>query len=340
MTTTTPTEQATMKALVFAGPADDASQTSVATGQPVPDPGPGQVSIDVTHAGINFKDVMMRRGQAGYGDAWPIVPGMEVAGTVRAVGAGVDRVEVGDRVTSFTNAGGLAEVAVTDAALVARVPDGLALEVAAVAPGALTTAALLLDFAGRVREGDVVLVHSAGGGVGQALAQLAKARGVAQVIGTVGDERRAAVARDAGYDAVVVRGEGLADAIRAAANGRDVDVILDPIGTTYLGVDRAVAAPGGRIVIFGNATGEAPAALPSMGELMGANLSIGGFSITSLSAQAPERVREALDDVLALLSSGALTVDLKVVDGLGAAGGAHDALAAGNAPGKLVVRVA
>jgi NADPH:quinone reductase-like Zn-dependent oxidoreductase len=105
-----------------------------------PQPELAEVSIDVHYAGVNFKDVMARRGDPGYVPDWPFVPGLEVAGTVRALGSGVSTLEVDDRVTAFTYHGGLAEVAVAPAELTVRVPARLDLERAAAAPGALTTA--------------------------------------------------------------------------------------------------------------------------------------------------------------------------------------------------------
>jgi NADPH:quinone reductase len=87
----------------------------------VPVPGRGQVSIDVRYAGVNFKDVMARRGDAGYVSAWPFIPGVEVSGTVRELGADVGSFEVGQPVVALTNAGGLAKVAVADAAVTAAI---------------------------------------------------------------------------------------------------------------------------------------------------------------------------------------------------------------------------
>src|SRR6516165_7170243 len=147
-----------MQALIFDGPAPDARASRV-TELAVPEPAPGAVSIDVHYAGVNFKDVMARRGDPGYVPSWPFVPGLEVAGTVHELGAGVNGLQVGDRVTAFTDHGGLAEVAVAPADLTVRVPAGLDLERAAAAPGALTTAALLLSDFGHLRPGEVVLVH-------------------------------------------------------------------------------------------------------------------------------------------------------------------------------------
>lgn len=162
-----------MRALVFDGPAPDTRCTRVIQ-VPVPDPGPGQITVDVQYAGINFKDVMARRGDAGYVTRWPFVPGLEVSGIVRALGAEVAGLSVGDRVAAFTDSGGLAQVAVAPAELAVRLPEGLDLAAAAAAPGAMSTAALLVGEMGRLREGETVLVHSAAGGVGQAVVRLAR----------------------------------------------------------------------------------------------------------------------------------------------------------------------
>jgi NADPH2:quinone reductase len=211
---------------------------------------------------------------------------------------------------------------------------------AAAAGGALTTAALLLEHVARVRAGDVVLVHSAGGGVGQALAQLAPLTGVARIVGTVGRPQRVASARAAGYDAVLVRDERLAQALREETAGRGADVILDPQGTDLLELDLGLAAPGARIVLFGNAAGGSLGQLPPAGALFAGNVMIGGFSLSRMAAQLPERVAGALRDVLKRLAAGALDVEMHELDGLESAPRAHDELAAGHGSGKRVLRVA
>ena len=124
-----------MQALVFDRPAPD-TRASRVTELAVPSPAFGEVSIDAQYAGVNFKDVMVRRGDPGYVPSRPFVSGLEVAGTVRAIGVGVNVLAVGDRVTAFTDHGGFAEVALAPAALAVRVPAGLDLERAAAAPGA------------------------------------------------------------------------------------------------------------------------------------------------------------------------------------------------------------
>jgi NADPH2:quinone reductase len=175
----------TMRTLTMTGPSQGVDGTGIREiGEPRP--GPGEVTVDVAYAGINFLDVMVRRGDAGYSGTWPYAPGAEVSGTVREVGPGVDGLAVGQRVAAFTGSGGLAEVALARAERTVPLPDGVPSAVAAAAPLMLTTALLLLTDAARFRPGESVLVHSAGGGVGGALAQLVPALGGGLRIGTVG----------------------------------------------------------------------------------------------------------------------------------------------------------
>ena len=326
-----------MRALVFDRPAPDTRATRVAS-LPVPRPGPGTVSIDVRYAGVNFKDVMARRGDAGYAPHWPLVPGVEVAGTVRAVGPGVESTAVGREVVALTNAGGLAEVAVADAALTVPVPPGLDLRRAAAAPGAPTSAALLLDALGRVRAGDTVLVHSAAGAVGQAVAQTARRRGVRCLVGAVGSPARVEAALRAGYDEVVVRTDDLVAAVRARVPD-GVDLVLDPQGTAVLARDLDVLAPTGRVVVFGNAGGTPLAALPPLGRLFAGNAAIGAFSLEALSRTAPRLVAAALAGVLDDLVDGRLDLPVTDVAGLDRAADAQQALAEGAGAGKYVVAV-
>lgn len=325
-----------MRALLMTGPSDGPDRTQVRD-VPVPRPGPGELTVDVEHAGINFLDVMARRGDAGYVPAWPYPPGCEVAGTVREVASGVVGLTAGQRVAAFTRAGGLAEVALTRAELTVPVPDPVPTSTAAAAPAMLATALLLLTDAARLGSGESVLVHSASGGVGGALAQLVPVLGGGLRIGTVGRPGKVATALQRGYDVALARDGDLAGAVRAAA-GAGVDVVLDPLGTSLLDVDLAVAAPGARIVLFGNAGGGAPAPLPAAGRLIAGNVAIGGFSIRGLSAAAPHRVAGALRRVLDLLAAGRLDVPVTEVGSLAGVSAVHQLLAAGRGAGKYVAR--
>jgi NADPH2:quinone reductase len=327
-----------MRALVITAPSQGSDRTGV---QEIdePRPGPGEVTIKVAYAGVNFLDVMARRGDAGYVRAWPYVPGLEVAGTVREVGAGVGDLLVGQRVAAFTPGGGLAEVALARAALTVPVPDEVSSATAAAAPLMLSTALLLLTDAARLGPGESVLVHSASGGVGGAVAQLVPALGGGLRIGTVGRPEKVVSAKESGYDVALARGDDLIEAVRAATGGSGVDVVLDPLGTSMIEVDLAVTAPGGRIVLFGSAGGGQQAPLPPAGRLIRGNVAIGGFSFSGLSASASERVAAALRRVLDLVATGRLDVAVTEVGSLADVPAVHQMLADGRGNGKYVTRL-
>lgn len=327
-----------MRALRMASPSTDSRATGVAeVDEPVP--GPGEVAIDVAFAGVNFIDIMARRGDPGYAAGWPYLPGLEVAGTVRAVGADVGEPRVGDRVAAFTAGGGLAEVAIAPAVLTAEVPPAVSLELAAAAPLMLSTAVLLLESVVRLRAGESVLLHSAGGGVGSAVPQVAAALGGGLRVGTVGSPAKVPGALAAGWDHVVPNDTSAAPAIRKLAPG-GIDVILDPTGTQNLDLDLAVAAPGARVVLFGNPGGGTPAALPPVGRLIGGNVGILGFSASSLSRTRPTAVGGALRRSLSLLAGGEVRLEVTVVPGLNAVREVHDLMAARRGSGKYVARIA
>jgi NADPH2:quinone reductase len=326
-----------MKAVIMTAPAMDGSTTRVADIDE-PQPGPGQVAIDVAYAGVNFIDVMARRGDPGYASAWPYVPGLEVAGTIRSVGGGVHDLHPGQRVAAFTPGGGLAEVAIAAAEVTVEVPPGVPLGVAASAPLVVSTALLLLADRARIRPGESVLMHSASGGIGSVVSQVAAALGSGRRIGTVGRPDKVAAGLAAGWDEVFARQAGLAEAVRQVAPD-GVDVILDPLGTALLDLDLSIAASGGRVVLFGNAAGGTQAALPPAGRLIGGNIGVLGFSMSRLSVTAPKAVASALAKGLEMIAAARIRPELTVVEPLGSVAAIHDMLAAGRGSGKYVTKV-
>jgi NADPH2:quinone reductase len=327
-----------MRTLMMTGPSQRVDRTEIREiGEPRP--GPGEVTIDVAYAGINFLDVMARRGDAGYVDAWPYAPGLEVSGAVREIGPDVTGLAAGQRVAAFAAGGGLGDVVLVRAELVAPVPDQVPSLVAAAAPLMLTTALLLLQDAAQFRPGETVLVHSASGGVGGAVAQLVPVLGGGLRIGTVGRPDKVDSALKSGYDVAAARSEDLAEAIRAATGSAGVDIVLDPLGTTMLQTDLAVTAPGGRIVLFGNAGGGEQAPLPPAGRLIGGNLAISGFSIRRLWTTAPHRASAGLRRVLDLVAEGRLDIAITEIDSLANVPAVHQLLAEGRGDGKYVARL-
>lgn len=327
-----------MRALVMSGPALGPERTALAE-VPVPRPADGEVSIEVTHAGVNFLDVMARRGDPGYVPAWPYVAGLEVAGRVRETGPGVTGLVPGQAVAAFTRGGGFAEVAVAQAASVVPIPDGVPAHVAAAAPLMLSSALLLVDSVTRVQPGEAVLMHSAAGGIGSAVVQLVRDAGGVPAIGTVGRPEKVADALAAGWDAVLPRAEATADKVLATV-GRRIDVVLDPQGTSMIDLDLGVTAAGARIALFGNPGGTAPGPLPGLGRLIAGNVAIAGFSISRLEAGAPQKTAAALRRVLELVAAGRLRPAVTVVDGLTEVPAVHQLLAEGRGVGKYVAAVA
>jgi len=327
-----------MHALQMDSPAPDSATTRVVQiDEPVP--GPGEVTIDVAYAGINFMDVMTRRGDPGYAPSgWPLVPGLEVAGAVRAVGPGVGHVQVGDRVAAQVPGGGLAEVAVAAGNIVAPVPDTLDLAAAAAAPLMLATAVLLLRDAAQLRSGERLVMHAASGGVGSVVPQVARALGVGVRVGSVANSANIDAATAAGWDHVLLQDDDLQESALHASSG-GFDVILDPTGTTSLDLDLAIAAPGARIVLFGNAGGTAPASLPPFARLLGGNVGLIGFSITSLSRTNPTRVTDALITGITMLEQGQVRPPVTTIESLTQVGAVHDLLANRAGTGKYVVHV-
>src|SRR5262249_55558945 len=156
---------------------------------------------------------------------------------------------VGQRVAGFTRGGGLAEIALADADLVVALPDNVEYAMAATAPLMLATALLLLTDVTHMQPGETVMMHSASGGLGSAVAQLVKHRGGGLRIGTVGRPDKIDEAVQAGWDVPLLRDDALASAIQQIAP-HGVDIVLDPLGTSLLSLDLSVAAPGARIALF------------------------------------------------------------------------------------------
>lgn len=305
--------------------------------RPRPVPGAGQIAIDVSHAGVNFADVMTRRGDYHAAGEPPLVPGLEVAGTVSMLGEGVDGLEVGQPVAAFTGGGGYADTVIAAARFTFPIPDGLAPEVAAAVPTIASTALFLVDEVARLRAGETVLVHGAAGGVGSLLGQLLATRNAAISFGTVGSEAKMAYAQGCGYSDVVLR-EAFVDSVMDRTGGRGVDVVFDPIGGRVRADSMDVLAPLGRLVAFGNASA-VPEAVPDGASLRTTNRGVVGFSMGSLAQSEPHRVRDVMGRALSLVGDGALELDVAEVHDLGAAAEAHVRLESGATQGKLVLRV-
>ncbi|MBS2551396.1 zinc-binding dehydrogenase [Catenulispora sp. NL8] len=310
----------------------------------VPEPGAGQVSIDVAYAGANFAEVLYRQGVVDV--PLPFVPGIEVSGRIRAVGAGVEGFVVGQPVAALTivDSGGYAEVAVTDARLVAPLADGTAdrtgsdpatgtgldLATAAALPSNSTTAFLVLDQIARLAPGESVLVHAAAGGVGSQLGQVARLLGAGRVVGTVGSAAKVEVARGFGYDEVILRAE--------TGTAGEFDVVVDMVGGPARQASLDRLAPLGRLVVMGNASGAQDVGI-SANELWFSNKTVSGFNLAAYSAVHPDRAGQALRRAARAAGDGELRIQVETLP-LDQVVEAHRRIESGSTTGKLVLDVA
>ncbi|MEU3743393.1 zinc-binding dehydrogenase [Streptomyces sp. NPDC032198] len=309
------------------------------TEAPVPAPAAGQISIDVAYTGVNFADLKAR--SEGYRvPSLPYVPGLEVSGRVREVGAGVEGFTAGQEVVALTEGGAYAEVVVAAAATVFPLPDGVDLRTAATLPTVLPTAHALLHEVGRLSAGESVLVQGAAGGIGTVVGQLAKAAGAGAVYGVVSSGSKAKYALEHGYDEVFVgdSGDGFAAEVRAATGGRGVDLALDPVGGDALRGGLDALAVFGRLVSFGNASSAEPWRV-GQPELYPAGLGVFGFSILSLAASAPQALREIAARAFAKVADGTVTLPVTAEFPLADAAEAHRLMGARTSTGKLLLRV-
>ncbi|MEU8866742.1 quinone oxidoreductase family protein [Streptomyces umbrinus] len=323
----------------------------------VPEPGPGQVSVDVAYTGVNFAD-LKARGEGYRVPSLPFVPGLEVSGRVRALGEGVSGVEVGQEVAALTNGGAYADVVVADATTVFPLPSGVDLRTAATLPTVLPTAYALVHAVGRLQPGETVLVQGAAGGVGTAVGQLAKAAGASGVFGVVSGAAKAKYALDHGYDDVFVApstnstastnstnstastvSAGFVDEVRAATGGRGVDLALDPVGGETFRASLASLVVFGRLVSFGNASSAEPWRV-GQPELYPTGLSVSGFSILTLAQTAPDALRALTEQAFAAVAEGVVSLPVTAEFPLEEASEAHRLMGGRTSTGKLLLRVA
>lgn len=218
--------------------------------RPEPPVGPGQVRIAVKAAGINFADLLARSGMYPDAPKPPCVVGYEVAGEVDTVGDGVEDFTVGDRVLGGSKFGGHAELVTAEAADVIPLPERLSFEQGAAVPVNYATAYAGLVLMGGLREGDRVLIHAAGGGVGIAASQIARNIG-AEVFGTASAAKHDAIREHGVVHAIDYRTDDFEQVVRELTGGAGIDLAFDSVGPSSFRKDYRLLRPGGRVVCFG-----------------------------------------------------------------------------------------
>jgi NADPH2:quinone reductase len=298
-----------------------------------PTPGPDDVVVDLGAAGVNFVDVYQRTGL--YPMSLPFTPGSEGAGVVRAVGAQVRRLAVGDTVAWSAAIGSYAEKVRVPAESAVVVPEGVGLDLAAAVMLQGLTAHYLAFDTYPLREGDRCLIHAGAGGVGLLLIQLAK-RCRAEVFTTVGSEPKAQLATDAGADHVILyRDTEFGAAVEAIAGPRALDVVYDGVGRAVFERSMELLRRRGTMVTFGNASGAVEPVAP-LDLMRGGSLFLTRPTLGDYVATRDELERRAAD-LFAWIADGSLRVRVGSRLPLSEAAAAHRAIEGRETTGKTLL---
>ncbi|HSO96405.1 MAG TPA: NADPH:quinone oxidoreductase family protein [Acidimicrobiia bacterium] len=304
-----------------------------------PVPEPGQVTVRVAAAALGLQDLLLVRGSYQLKPPLPFTPGMEAAGTVVAVGEGVDGSWVGQRVVGVPALpdGALAESARMVATNLFRLPDDVTDTDAAATHISFTTAHVALHRRAALQPGETLLVHAGAGGTGSAAIQLGAVAG-ARVIATAGSPERTAVCRELGASvAIDYRREDFEPVVRDLTDGRGADVIFDPVGGDVFDRSRHCIASEGRLLLIGFASG-APQTIKANGVLLG-NYSVMGVYMGAYSRDADRAlVRGVHEDVMRLLSAGTVRALVSREVGLDEVAAALADLRDRGVIGRVVVR--
>ncbi|WP_437945045.1 zinc-binding dehydrogenase [Sorangium sp. So ce296] len=302
----------------------------------------GHVRVRVAFAGVNHIDLLLADGKLPLAPM-PVGLGLELAGTVEALGEGARGPAVGARVVAMgtPHTGAFAELADVEARRAALVPDGVPLDRAAASIVNYATAWVLLRERARIAPGETVLVHGGAGGVGTAALQLARHLG-ARAVALVGDASKVDHATRNGAAAVIVHGrEDVAARARALTDGRGVDAALNATGGATLARDLGLLAPFGRLVSFGFLEGPPGVELgAALADGFGRSVSLAMSDLFTVANEAPERFSSTMDEVLALVERGALDPVVHATWPLERVADALDALRARAVQGKILLRCA
>jgi NADPH2:quinone reductase len=302
---------------------------------PVPEPNANEALVQIKTAGVNFIDVYFREGR--YQAPLPFIIGQEAAGIVVGVGSDVRTLQLGDRVAYTGVMGSYAEYASVPADRLIKIPETIEFETAAAAMLQGMTAHYLSHSTYPINDGDSVLIHAAAGGVGLLLVQMAKQRG-ARVIATAGSEEKAALAREAGADDVIVyTTHDFETETRRLTDGQGVHVVYDGVGKATFASDLKVLRPRGYLVLFGGASGAVPPfdllELTKNGSLFVTRPSLQHYVLTR--AELEQRANEILE----MIASGKLKLRIHKKYALGEAAQAHRDLEGRKTTGKLLLEV-
>jgi NADPH2:quinone reductase len=299
----------------------------------VPEPESGEVRVKIEAAGVNYIDIYHRTGL--YKSRLPFTPGMEGAGVVDATGPGVDEQRAGDRVAYAMSQGSYADYAIVPAWRLVPVPADIDFRSAAAVMLQGMTAHYLTHSTYPLHNDDTALVHAAAGGTGLLLIQMAKQRG-ARVIGTVSTQEKAALAREAGADEIILYTQSDFEAeAKRLSDGQGVDVVYDSVGQTTFEKSLNCLKPRGYLVLFGQSSGPVPPFDPGVLSAKG-SLFLTRPSLANYTATRQELLDRA-NDIFTWIGSGQLKLRIEQTFPLAQAAEAHRQLSGRKTTGKLLL---
>ena len=305
---------------------------------PVPTPGPGEILLAVHAASVNRPDIQQRRGLYPPPPGTTDILGLDAAGRVAAVGAGVKGLAIGDAVCALTNGGAYADYVVVPAEQCMPVPKGFSFIQAASLPEAFFTAWNNVIWLGRLAEGETLLVQGGSSGVGMAGIQMAKLLRNARVFATAGNAEKRAACRAAGADAVFDYREDWAGQIRQHAGDHCLDVALDAQAGAYVQAQLDLLAPDGRLVFIASHLGAT--AEVNIRDLVRRRLTVTGSTLRPRPPAYKGKIaRSLVEAVWPLLESGQMKTLIHAVFPLEEVRAAHAVLDANEQLGKVVLAV-
>ncbi len=306
--------------------------------RPVPAPAPGEVLIRVHAAGVNRPDILQRKGRYPMPPGAPTIPGLEVAGEIVALGEGVHRWQGGEKVTALLIGGGYADYATAPEGQCLPIPGALTMIEAASLPETHFTVWKNLIEGGKLRAGEIALVHGGTSGIGVTAIQVGRAMG-ARIIVTVGSAAKARAAVELGAEAAIdYSTQDFVTEVERLTGGKGVDIVLDMISADYIPRNLVCLAPGGRHVSI--ATQHGQKAEVDIGLIMRKGLHMTGSMLRPQPVAVKAAIARQLErEVWPLIASGGVRAVIDRTYKLGEAAGAHARMEASTHVGKIVLEV-
>jgi len=307
------------------------------TERPIPSLGSGEVLVKVEAFGLNRADVQQRKGVYPPPEGASDIPGLEVAGSIVAVGDGASDWSVGTRVAALLAGGGYAQYVNVPTELLIRIPDELSIEEAAALPEVSATVVSNLFIEGGLEQGQSILIHGGAGGIGSMAIQLAKAAG-ARVFVTASSAEKLAYCQELGADERInYREEDFEQQVGELTNGQGVDLILDVIGAKYLQPNINALAVNGRLVIIGLQGGTK--AEVNLGVMLGKRARVIATTLRSRPLeQKSEIIKQTIARVMPLVDEGKLAINVSKIFDFSDLTSAHEYFDSGEHTGKIVVK--